>query len=76
MGRRIRNEILERILKLRRTKSIRQTAKLLEISTTTVRNHCDKRLAEILRRWTPPVDAARNERNPPPPPARLPPWRR
>src|SRR5689334_21507999 len=50
----IKAEDLDRILRLRRTKSVRQTAEILEVSTQTVRYYCDKLLAEVLSRWTPP----------------------
>jgi hypothetical protein len=55
MGRkRIDIATLERLLKLRRTRSVRQTAKQMDISAATVQSYCGKQLAEVLRRWTPP----------------------
>jgi hypothetical protein len=57
-GKRIDNTRLERLLKLRRTRSIRQTAKMLGVSSATVRTYCGKQLAEVLRRWTPPGDGS------------------
>jgi hypothetical protein len=62
MGRtRITTEALDRILRLRRTKTIRQTARQMDLSPTTVGQYCDKQLAEVLRRWTPPNERP-NER--------------
>jgi hypothetical protein len=54
-GKRIDNAKLERLLKLRRTRSVRETAKMLELSPKTVQSYCGKQLAEVLRRWKPPV---------------------
>jgi hypothetical protein len=56
---RITTEDLDQLLRLRRTKTIRQTARLLDMSPTTVGEYCDQLLANVLRRWTPPNERRR-----------------